>query len=133
MKGVSPKKYAASLYEALRDAPNDKIPAALKTFVGIIARNKDLSKTRKIIEAFRNYANEQENILEIDITSVEPLATGTKQIIIKNLEASLKKTIVLNESSDPELLGGVVMRHGDTIINGSVQKNLELLHATLKK
>lgn len=132
-KKLSPKKYAASLYEALRDAPKDKIPVALKTFVGIVARNRDLSKTPKIIEAFREYANEQENILEIDITSVKPLASATKQIIIKNLETSLEKKIVLNELSDPELLGGVVMQYGDTVINGSVQKRLELLHSSLKR
>ena len=132
-KKLSPKKYAASLYEALRGVPKDKILVALKAFVDIIVRNKDLSKTPKIIEAFREYANEQENILEIDITSVGPLESETKQVIIKNLEASLDKKIVLNESSDPELLGGVVMRYGDAVINGSVQKRLELLHSTLKK
>ncbi|MFA5134397.1 MAG: ATP synthase F1 subunit delta [Patescibacteria group bacterium] len=133
MKRFSPQQYAHGLYEALRNAPEEKIPAALKSFVALVARNRDLSKSPKIIEAFRAYANEQENILEIDISSVEPLSQGTKQLIIRNLETSLKKTIVLNESTDTGLLGGIVMRYGDTVINGSVQKRLELLHSTLKK
>lgn len=133
MKRLTPKQYAQSLYEALCDAPKNKIPAALKAFVGIVARNRDLSKSPKIIKAFREYANEQENILEIDVTSVEPLEAGTRQIIIKNLESTLKKTVVLNESSDPELLGGVVMQYGDTVINGSIQNHLQKLHSTLKR
>jgi len=48
------------------------------------------------------------------------------------LERATGKTIVLEERVDPSLLGGLVIRTGDTVIDGSLRSRLTTLHRRLR-
>ncbi len=133
MRGLSPKKYAASLYEALQDVKHEQIADVLKRFVKILARKKDLSKADKIMSEFVAYSNEKENKVEVLVTSVKPLSEQERSRIVTQLKEVLKKEIVLREQTDESLIAGAVVQYGDVVVNGSVSNRLELLSNTLKK
>ncbi|MBU0598021.1 ATP synthase F1 subunit delta [Patescibacteria group bacterium] len=133
MKKITPKKYAVSLYEILQEVQDDKVPEVLGNFVKLLVWNKDLSQADKIINVFGKYANEQENILELIITSAKKLDQDVKNNIVKQLASSLNKKIEINELVDPGLIGGAKLQYGDTIIDGSIKRRLELLGESLKK
>lgn len=133
MRGLTPKKYAAGLYEALQDVKQEQIPDVLKAFVKILARKKDLSKASKIISAFIAYSNQKENKVEVSVTSVKPLSDQERSRIISQLKDVLEKDIVLSEETDESLIAGAVVRYGDVVVNGSISNRLELLSDTLKK
>lgn len=132
MRKVSPKKYAISLYESLQVIEKEKIPEVIKSFVALLARNKDLKKADKIIKAFRDYLNEQERILEVSAISAWPLDSQFREEIIKHLTNFLNKEIELKEQTDKSLIGGVVLKYGDVVVDGSVKKRIELLADSLK-
>ncbi len=130
---ITPKKYAISLYQALQQASEEKTDEVVKNFVSLIIDNKAVSQINKIIKAYRQYANEQEGVVELTIISVDALDEKLKQGIVTHLEQDLQKKIEMHEEHDPSLMGGAVIRYGDTVIDGSVKNRLVLLSKTLKK
>ncbi|MDD5040129.1 MAG: ATP synthase F1 subunit delta [Patescibacteria group bacterium] len=133
MSTITPKKYASSLYQAVHGLPHEKGTAAIRSFLKIILRNKDGAKLNKIITAFRQYANEQEGILELNVTTAQALDTKTRELITAHLHRALAKTVVMHETVEPALIGGIVVRYGDTVIDGSIQRQLAQLSHSLKK
>ena len=132
MQKITPKQYAISLYESVRDVDKEKIPQLIESFVSLIAKNKDLKKADKIIKAFRKYLCEQENIIEVAVVAAKPLDDQVRQKIIDQLKSSLNKTVELKEEQDTSLIGGAVLKYGDVVVDGSIKRRVELLTDSLK-
>ena len=122
---LSPKKLAVALYEATRDksqAETDKIIVGLVKF---LAKKNAFRLSDKIIEEYGKYHDKMAGIARIDVKSARALTAEMKKTIEawaeKNLDA---KKVILNESVDPELLGGVVLRHDDLLLDASVKNML---------
>lgn len=132
MKNIPSKKYAISLYESIKNVEEDKISDILKSFVRILIKNKDVNKVSKIIKAFRDHYNEEENNLEITVTTANKIDQDIIELIKKKLNVSLNKEIEIKTETDEKLIGGMILRYHDTIIDGSVKKRIELLAETFK-
>lgn len=132
MRKIIPKKYAISLYQSIKGVEKAQIPKLIKSFVELLIRNKDLSKASKIIKFFNEYANEQENVLEVMVTTAEELDESTKTSIINQLKTAMNKKIELRVSTSKKLIGGVVLQYGDTVTDGSVKRRIELMADSLK-
>lgn len=132
MRKVTPKRYAIALYESLREAPREKIPVLVRGFCQLVIRHGALKKIDKIISAFDAYADEQEQRVAVSVSTARPLEPATRTHIMQKLETILHMRIDMQESVDPSLVGGVVLRYGDTIVDGSIRKRLELLASTLQ-
>lgn len=61
------------------------------------------------------------------VTSAMPLDDASRASISRQLETITGKRILLKEQVDSSLLGGVIARVGDTLIDGSVRRRLDLL------
>lgn len=132
MRKITPKKYAVSLYETLHQADREKIPALLKSFLAILIRNQDLKKSDKIIKAFIAYANDKEKHVEVTLSSAKTLDTELKDKVIDQLAKSLNREISVREEVDPSLLGGLILKYDDVVVDGSVKKKIELLAENLR-
>ncbi|MCH7492189.1 ATP synthase F1 subunit delta [Patescibacteria group bacterium] len=133
MRKITPKKYAISLYEVTQNASRDAIGESVKNFIKLLVQHKRLSQAEKVIKAFSKYADEQENILEVSVTTVDKMADKQRRSLIKELEKHFSKKIVLIELIDKALLGGIVLHYGDTVADGSVKQRLSLLAQSLTK
>ena len=133
MRKINAKKYAISLYEVTQTASRTDISDIVKSFVKLLIQHKRLSQAEKIIRAFSRYADEQENTIEVSVTTVDKMSDQQRQNLKKDLEKELNKKVMLNESVDPALLGGAVLRYGDTVVDGSVKQQLSLLAQALIK
>lgn len=131
MRKITPRKYAQGLYESLQNKEKSDIGNVIKSFIQVLARNKDISKSDKVIKAFHDYVNEQEGIQAVSVYSVEALDQKVKKEIESGLKEALKKEIELDEQVDPELMGGVKLQYGDVIADGSVKKQIESLANTI--
>jgi len=132
MRNISPRKYAVSLYESLSGVQKDGVPAIIKSFVNLLARYKDLSKAEKVIKAFRKIYCQGENILEVSVTTTQALDDEIKTEVINCLSGSLNKEIELQTETDKDLIGGIVLKYDDTVIDGSIKKRIALLADSLK-
>jgi F-type H+-transporting ATPase subunit delta len=131
MRKITPRKYAQGLYESLKDKQKGDIENVMKSFIQVLVRNKDISKSDKIIKAFHDYVNEQEGVQTVSVYSVEALGKAVKNEIEKGLKDALNKEIELEENVDPELIGGVKLQYGDVVADGSVKNQIEALANTL--
>jgi F-type H+-transporting ATPase subunit delta len=65
------------------------------------------------------------------VTTAAPISDAQQQRLRESLGASLQKTVVLETREDPEIIGGMLVRVGDQIIDGSVRSKLLALKQRL--
>lgn len=125
------KQFAVALYETTKQTPATKLPSLLKNFVQLLADQRMLSKADQIINGFKNYYNQQEGIAEITIESANPLGNPEKNQIIKELQTLLKKKIEIHEVINENLIGGLVLKFDDLIVDASLNQRLKNLRKNL--
>jgi F-type H+-transporting ATPase subunit delta len=68
----------------------------------------------------------------VEVRSAVPLTDQEREALAGNLARSTGKRIQLHPAVDPALLGGLVLRMGDTVVDGSVRAKLEQLRERLR-
>jgi F-type H+-transporting ATPase subunit delta len=132
MKKISPKKYAVALYEAAESVQKDELPEILNGFVKLLAKKNALKLSPMIIKEFIRYFNERHDILEIEVVSAKELNVNLENKIKEQFIKIMKaKEANLIKRTDASLLGGLVLRINDTVIDGSLKKQLSLIKQSL--
>lgn len=127
MKKTSPKAYARALYELTLDKRGAELEKILEQFVAHLASAQILKQADKITAEFIAYAKAQEGIVDIAITSSHELPSATLSHIKKAFGEKVEATAAIDES----LLGGVVIKTKDKILDGSLRTQLNNLKMKL--
>lgn len=123
------KQYAQALHEAITDtAPKDQ-DKVIENFIEILKQRGDLAEYERIIEAYEIYDREQRGITEVEVTTAGD--TKVSKPILDELNKLVGKDIEIKEKVDQNIIGGVVIRAGDTLIDGSVRNQLNQLRENL--
>lgn len=85
-----------------------------------------------IAEDYRNRWYEMKNIAEVKVTSSMPLSDGLKAKLKAKLEKVWGKSVILTEKVDPDIMGGIVVNYGNTMMDGSVKSKLEAIQKQIK-
>src|SRR5687768_17274398 len=80
---------------------------------------------------FHRLSNQFRNILPVQVTSAIALTEGEQEALSQAIARRTGKQILLEAGVDPALMGGVVLRMGDTVVDGSVRTRLEQLRTQL--
>jgi F-type H+-transporting ATPase subunit delta len=91
-------------------------------------RAKDLPA---IIEKFLEKAAGSRSETLAEVTSAIPLEDDQQQRLKDALSKRFRRTVSLKVTVDPSIMGGLIVRTGDTVIDGSVRSRLEQLKNTL--
>lgn len=86
----------------------------------------------EVEKAFQQLLNELRGREEVGVTSAVPLADQEKEQIVRFLTTLTGKDVLLDSQVDPSILGGLVMRVGDRLIDGSTRSKLEALGKELE-
>jgi F-type H+-transporting ATPase subunit delta len=70
-------------------------------------------------------------VLRVQVTVGAPLADREEEEMAERLSRALGRRVVLSVHTDPSLLGGLVLRIGDRVVDGSVRGLLAALRKTL--
>ncbi|MFN3974856.1 MAG: F0F1 ATP synthase subunit delta [Dehalococcoidia bacterium] len=84
-----------------------------------------------VAQEFQRLSDEAEGVLRVEVTSGVPLTDSDQQDLAERLGRVTGKRVVLVLRTDPSLLGGVVLRIGDRVIDGSVRGMLSSMRKTL--
>jgi F-type H+-transporting ATPase subunit delta len=123
--------------------PVEKKKGLLKTAFGqsvgpLTARFLEVVVTRRreeilsqVYAEFGRLANESRNILPVHVTAAVDLTDAEKDALAASLAKRTGKRVVLDVAVDAQILGGMMLRMGDTVIDGSVKSRLDQLRAQL--
>jgi F-type H+-transporting ATPase subunit delta len=84
-----------------------------------------------VLQQYRREVNQRLGISEVHITSARPLETDERQGIEQNVAVLTGTQVQATYSEDKSLLGGVVVRVGSTVYDGSVKGRLDRLKEQL--
>ena len=74
---------------------------------------------------FDELKDEAEGVVDVTVTSAAPLDQTQQKTLSAALERRLKRAVRLHCQTDPELIGGAVLRAGDLVIDGSLRARLD--------
>ncbi len=85
----------------------------------------------RVAAEFRRLDDQRQGITQATATSAAPLTPDEVRALTQSLEGSTRGRIELEIQVDPSLLGGLIVRVGDRLIDGSVRGRLERLRTQL--
>jgi F-type H+-transporting ATPase subunit delta len=103
------------------------LDAEKKNFIYLLAENKRLPVLPDIAELFSNLRAAYEKEITVQIISAAPLDERYQQKFAAALTDKLQQRVTLQCEIDPALLGGAMIRAGDTVLDGSVRGKLNRL------
>ena len=126
------RQYAQALHEALADTASKDQDKVIENFIEVLKAKGDLAEYEKIIAAYEVYDREQRGVTEVEVTTAEGSSKINKSLI-DDLNKIVGSDIEVKEKVDSNLIGGVVIRAGDTLIDASIKNQLEQLQKNLKE
>jgi len=103
----------------------------LRNFLFVIADHRRTALIPEIIATFQQVIRQRQGVAEAEISSAVELSAAQKKELAATLARLTGKKIETKYSLDPALLGGAVVRIGDTIYDGSLRSRLNEMRAQL--
>ena len=108
-----------------------KAPAAVSKLLLLLAERDRLALLPELLASFRDRLLDHRKIVRAVLTTAAPLAAEREQAIAQGLAQLTGRTVTLDTSVDPSIIGGVIARIGSTVYDGSVTRQLEKLKQKL--
>ncbi|NMP21006.1 ATP synthase F1 subunit delta [Sulfobacillus harzensis] len=124
---ISPTVKKETVHRLFGDV--DALAARLVDVV-VDKKREDLLST--IYEEYRNLWDESRGILHADVISAAPISQEQQEAIAEALGRATGHTVMTTLKQDPSLLGGLVIRMGDRVLDGSLIRRLAILGDKLR-
>jgi F-type H+-transporting ATPase subunit delta len=97
-----------------------------------LQKNKQIKLVLKIYKKFTEIWNQEKGIVEAEITSREKLHTELRNKVSKYVKKRYQaKEVILHNIINEKIQGGIIIRVGDEILDGSVVRQLQELKNNL--
>lgn len=110
-----------------------EISETIGNFILLLLDKKRLFYLPQITSCYRTFGDDAAGILRSTITSALPLTENQVSEMRSALEKTTGKKIILDVATDPSLIGGVVTRIGDKVLDGSIRTQLTKIQDILQK
>ena len=118
--------------EGLRRAIEDA-EAAFLNFLELVIENHRMPAIFRIRRGFDELWEEENRLLPVQVTSAVPLNDAVVQDIGSTIGEQTGRQVELSSSVDPDILGGIVVRVGNSILDASIRNRLEQLRKQVAK
>ncbi len=115
----------------LRDLLSVRVTQPVLNLVQLMLRRGRIEELPRVASEFRRLDDERQGIVHATVTSAAELTQDEIRELTARLERSTGGRIALDVAVDPSLLGGLVVRVGDRMIDGSVLGRLQRLRNQL--
>ena len=128
---AAPSRSAETQALTLIDLCSESLDKSGQNFVRVLANNKRLSLLPEVFKLFEELKAEREKTIEVEVISAFSMDAQAQQKLSLALKNRLKREIRLNTRVDKFLIGGIVVRAGDLVIDGSIRGKLNKLAETM--
>ena len=118
--------------DGLAKAVTDADPTVFN-FLGVLLENHRMPVIFRIRRDFDRLWEDAHKLLPVQITSAVELDPGIAQRIGDEIGRQTGRTVELTSTVDPEVLGGIVLRVGNSILDASIRTRLENLRKQVAK
>jgi F-type H+-transporting ATPase subunit delta len=126
-----PKVVASDLQATFLKVCGDKLNENAQNLIKVLVEYGRLSILPAITDAFEALKAQDEGVLEAQIIAASKLSAAETKDLVKRLEEKFGKKIEATVSVDAEIIGGIKIIVGDTVIDASVKNQLQNLAYTL--
>jgi len=107
------------------------LPAGVRNFLFVLARDDQLSLLPDVLDDLQRVIRRGPEVQVVTVTSAVPLTDEEMSALREQMIGRFGEDLDFRWQVDPELLGGVVIRVGDQVIDGSIAGRLEALRQRL--
>jgi len=108
-----------------------EVSAAVMKFMDILVEIRQIRLIEEIESAYAKLDDELAGRVRATIEAPTELSAGTLSEIKSRLAEITGKDVVLNFTTDPSLIGGLVIKMDNTVIDGSIRTQLEVMKAKM--
>ena len=129
----SPALPSVAKAHRITDVVGDELDHGGRRFVLVLADNKRLDLLPEIAAQFEERKAQAEQVLDVEITAAVALSEAQVHDYVQALEGRFNQQVNVTAMVEPDLVGGAVVRAGDTVIDGSVRGRLTRLVEALQR
>lgn len=124
---ASPRTPLEAKLAMLDKAIGGKVSDTLLNFLKVVCKHRRFESVRAMRQAAHDLFNELTGRVDVRIRTAEPLSEQLCERVAGRLETVLGKKVNLAAETDDDVIGGIVVRVGDTVYDGSVAGQLDRL------
>lgn len=110
-----------------------KIKGVILNFFLLLADKDRLRELEDICDVFDQFLDAEKGIVRGELLTAVPLKEEKQAAVVRQLEKKAKRTLVLEFGVSPEILGGVVLKIGDQVMDASLRAQLSILKDIIKR
>merc|ERR1712046_507696 len=128
--GIQPEAKIVALEAICQQAGTD---GAVVNFLKVLVENKRMDKLPRMIEIFEGFYRAEKGLIACEVTSASELSSSEKSSVQSAMEsrAPAGSTVLMEYKTNPAILGGLVVKFGDAVLDQSVSTRLERMTAQL--
>jgi len=101
-------------------------------FLAVLAGNARLDQLHVVIEAFESLARSHRGEVTAHVTTAHPLDSGQAEALAAKLKARVGMDVAIDATINPDILGGLIVKIGSQMIDGSIATKLNTLALAMK-
>jgi F-type H+-transporting ATPase subunit delta len=127
----SPRIPASQKIEILEKALGKRVPHLFLRFLETVIMKRRQMVIPEIASEYRALIDEAEDRVHASVTVAREPAEPERDALARQLSRLFGKRVVPHITLNPSILGGVIVKVGDTVMDGSVRKRLATLRARM--
>jgi len=124
---ASPGMTAPEKAKSFGEICGDAFDAKQQNFIHVLAENARLGLLHQVSELFDLYKANHEKTVDVEIQTAFEMSKELELKLVSTLKAKLDREVELKTVVDKDLIGGALIRAGDTVIDGSARGRLAKL------
>jgi F-type H+-transporting ATPase subunit delta len=128
---AAPQVSADQKNAVLSKAYEDRAPRLFLRFLQQLVKNRRQNLIPEIATEYRDLVDEVEGRVHAQVTLAKPVDEEQHAAIARQLSHTLGKPVVPQIRINPNILGGIVVRIGDRVMDGSVRRRLGILRTRM--
>ena len=117
--------------KVLRDVFAGKVSPLMWNFLGVLNIKRRLKEIPAIAAAYDDLLDEKLGKIEVDVTVAQKLTPDQLEQVRQRVSAALKKDAVIHQYVDESIIGGLLLRVQDKLIDASVRSQLRSMREQL--